>query len=128
MKKLAVSGLASAMLLVGCGDLGQSEQENVSLETEIQRVSYGLGANLGARLGSEMDLDVAAFNAGVRDALTGEPMKMSEEQMTETLQAFQQKQIEERQAAAEAQAEAAVKLGCFGHTFLDFALTEGNIN
>lgn len=106
MKKLAVSGLASALLLVGCGDLGQSEQKNVSLETEIQRVSYGLGANLGARLGSEMDLDVAAFNAGVSDALTGEPMKMSEEQMTETLQAFQQKQIEERQVQAQAQAEA----------------------
>ena len=106
MKKLAVSGLASALLLVGCGDLGQSKQENVSLETEIQRVSYGLGANLGARLGSEMDLDVDAFNAGVRDALTGEPMKMSEEQMTETLQSFQQKQIEQRQAAVEEQAEA----------------------
>ncbi len=107
MKKATFGGLVLALAVTGCNQANQSAEEDaVALETEQQRVSYSLGANLAARIGGDMQVDARAFAAGVNDVLMEKPIRMSDEQMTETLQAFQQKQMAERQAAQEAAAEA----------------------
>ncbi len=107
MNKALFGGVVLALAVTGCDQAKNSAaEENVALETEQQRVSYALGANLAARIGSDMQVDASAFAAGVTDVLKEKPIRMSDEQMTETLQAFQQKQIAERQAAQAAQAEA----------------------
>jgi FKBP-type peptidyl-prolyl cis-trans isomerase len=71
----------------------------VVLETTEQRVGYGMGVGLGARLKQEtFTIDVDAFNQGVKDGLAGE-QKMTQEEITTELQAFQKQQMESKHAA-----------------------------
>lgn len=101
MKKTLLSAVVMSSLLVACGD----NSAEPSLDSEIAKVSYGIGANIGSRFGEDLPLDVDAFSAGVRDALSGGELKMSDEEIMSTLQAYQQKQMAERQEEAQAVAE-----------------------
>jgi len=79
----------------------------VSLETEEQKASYVIGANIGGQLsGQGVDFDMPALTAGLEDALTGAEPRLSEEESHETIQALiadQQAKAAERQAAQEAE-------------------------
>lgn len=92
MKKYLVAAMLSG-LLVACG---AEQAVEPKLDSEIAKVSYGIGVNIGSRFGDDIDLDVAAFSAGVRDAITGGELAMSEQEIMETLQTFQQKQMNKR--------------------------------
>tara|TARA_R110001592_G_scaffold307182_1_gene580356 strand:- start:44863 stop:45570 length:708 start_codon:yes stop_codon:yes gene_type:complete len=94
MNKTLVCAVVMSGLLTACGGDTASKAD---LDTEISKVSYGIGANIGARFGDDLPLDVAAFSAGVRDALAGGELQMSEEDIMSTLQAYQQKQLAVRQ-------------------------------
>ncbi|MBD2857369.1 FKBP-type peptidyl-prolyl cis-trans isomerase [Spongiibacter sp. KMU-158] len=100
MKRIIVAGLMSG-LLVACGE----STAEVKLDSEIAQVSYGIGVNIGSRFGDEIDLDVDAFSAGVRDAIAGTELKMTEEEIMSTLQAFQQKQMTKRREESQAMSE-----------------------
>ena len=89
--------------LVACG--GDKSPAEPKLDSEIAKVSYGIGANIGSRFGDDLPLDVDAFSAGVRDALEGNELKMSEEDIMATLQSYQQKQLAARQEEAEAEGQ-----------------------
>lgn len=102
MKKTVLSAVVISGLLVACGGDKNAEP---SLDSEIAKVSYGIGANIGSRFGDDLPLDVDAFSAGVRDALAGGELKMSDEEIMTTLQNFQQKQMAARQEAAQAESE-----------------------
>ncbi|MGB1908204.1 MAG: FKBP-type peptidyl-prolyl cis-trans isomerase [Spongiibacter sp.] len=102
MKKTVLSAVVISGLLVACG--GEKNAEP-SLDSEIAKVSYGIGANIGSRFGDDLPLDVDAFSAGVRDALAGGELKMSDEEIMTTLQNFQQKQMAARQEQAQAESE-----------------------
>ncbi|WP_372865031.1 FKBP-type peptidyl-prolyl cis-trans isomerase [Spongiibacter sp.] len=101
MKKTVFSAVVMSGLLVACG----GNNAEPSLDSEIAKVSYGIGANIGSRFGEDLPLDVDAFSAGVRDALAGGELKMSEEDIMSTLQAYQQKQLAERQQESQAVGE-----------------------
>lgn len=101
MKKTVISAVVMSGLLVACG--GKSTEP--ALDSEIAKVSYGIGANIGSRFGEDLPLDVDAFSAGVRDALNGGELQMSDEEIMSTLQAYQQKQMAERQEEAQAVAD-----------------------
>lgn len=107
MKKLLLSTVLLSGLLVACG--GDKAPAEPKLDSEIAKVSYGIGANIGSRFGDDLPLDVDAFSAGVRDALEGNELKMSEEDIMATLQSYQQKQLAARQAEAEEEGEANLK-------------------
>ena len=99
MKKTLVCAVVLSGLLTACGGDKSSKPD---LSTEIGKVSYGIGANIGARFGDDLPLDVAAFSAGVSDSLAGGDMQMTEEEIMSTLQANQQKQLAARQEEAQA--------------------------
>ncbi len=101
MNKTVFSAVVMSGLLVACG----GKNAEPSLDSEIAKVSYGIGANIGSRFGDDLPLDVDAFSAGVRDALAGGELKMSEEDIMSTLQAYQQKQLAERQQESQAEGE-----------------------
>ncbi len=103
MKKTLVSTVLLSGLLVACG--GDKTPAEPKLDSEIAKVSYGIGANIGSRFGDDLPLDVDAFSAGVRDALEGNELKMSEEDIMATLQSYQQKQLAARQEEAEAEGQ-----------------------
>lgn len=97
MKKSLFCVAMATGLLVGCG-----EGAEPTLDSEISKVSYGIGANIGSRFGDDLPLDVDAFSSGVKDAMAGGELKMTDEEIMSTLQAYQQKQMAERQAEAKA--------------------------
>ena len=68
-----MTGLATAALLtvtLGCD--GAPQKEEVMLETTDARLSYGIGLRMGQRMAADgMTIDVAAYAAGLEDALAG---------------------------------------------------------
>ncbi|GAB3369306.1 FKBP-type peptidyl-prolyl cis-trans isomerase [Spongiibacter taiwanensis] len=99
MKKSLFCVAMATGLLVGCTGGEDSEPK---LDSEIAKVSYGIGVNIGSRFGDDLPLDVDAFSAGVSDALAGGDLKMTDEEIMSTLQSYQQKQMAARQAEAKA--------------------------
>ncbi len=105
MKIKMLGALAVSSMLVACNQGGSSAKE-VALDSEMQKVSYSFGVDLGSRIGQNMELDVDAFSAGVRDAIEENEWRMTQEEIVATLQAYQQKQMAEQQAKQSAAAEA----------------------
>lgn len=103
MKRKVFAVMAMSTVLVACGGAGESP-DKVALESEMQQVSYSFGVDLGKRIGENMELDVAAFSAGVSDGIGGDETRMSEEDMMAALQSYQQKKMEEMQAETAEQA------------------------
>jgi FKBP-type peptidyl-prolyl cis-trans isomerase len=67
-----------------------SAAEETLLATEVGRISYAIGCDLGRRFKQDgIEMDAKAFVAGMTDAMAGMP-QMTDEQMTATLQQFQQ--------------------------------------
>lgn len=102
MKRKVFAVVTMSTLLVACGGAGESDK--VELKSEMQKVSYSFGVDLGKRIGENMELDVAAFSAGVSDGIGGGETRMSEEDMMAALQSYQQKKMEEMQAETAEQA------------------------
>jgi FKBP-type peptidyl-prolyl cis-trans isomerase FklB len=62
-----------------------------TLETEAQKVGYAIGMNIGMNMKmQELDIDPEQVAAGLVSAFKGEPTLMDEDQMAQTLMAFQQ--------------------------------------
>ncbi len=94
---LAVAAL-SFTLMLGCG--ANTEEEPVSLESTDARLSYGIGLRMGERMAADaMTIDVAAYAAGLEDAMTGAEPELTAEEIDAEMTAFQ----ERRQAEAEAE-------------------------
>lgn len=94
--QLSLVGLMMALL--GCG--GASQEPEVTLESTDARLSYGIGLRMGQRMSADgMQVDVAAYAAGLEDAMIGAEAKLTDEEINTEMSAFQ----ERRQAEAEAE-------------------------
>ncbi|MEA2059072.1 MAG: FKBP-type peptidyl-prolyl cis-trans isomerase [Thermodesulfobacteriota bacterium] len=60
-----------------------------TLKTEKEKVSYALGINIGTNLKRDVDVDIDAFFKGIKDSQEGKSL-MTEEEMKDTMMAFQQ--------------------------------------
>ena len=79
----------------------------VQLETTEQRLSYGIALTLGQRMQADaVPMDVDAFSAGLRDAITGAEPRLTQEEIAAEMQAYQEKAAAEQQAAQAVLAEA----------------------
>ena len=95
---MAAVALASA--LVGCGAPTEEPKREVVLETTDARLSYGIGLRMGQRMSADgMTVDIAAYAAGLEDAMTGAEAQLTDEEINTEMSAFQ----ERRQAEAEAE-------------------------
>lgn len=71
-----------------------------ALDTEQEKLSYSLGLILGQKLKLDIeDLDIDAFSQGVESVYAGEEPLLTDEQIGQVMQSFQQRQIEEQRAA-----------------------------
>jgi FKBP-type peptidyl-prolyl cis-trans isomerase len=97
--------------LVGCAPEEAKSAPEVKLDTSKNRISYTIGVNIGQDFKSQkMDVDPEVLLLGLKDVLAGKELKLSEEEMIEEIQAFQQdmqaKMVAEMEAkAASNQAE-----------------------
>jgi FKBP-type peptidyl-prolyl cis-trans isomerase len=65
-----------------------------SLKDTRQKASYGLGASIGKSLmASFPDLDADLFTQGLKDALGGKPPRLTDQQIQEAMQAYQQEVV-----------------------------------
>ncbi len=104
--------VASSVLVVACKQGGDAAQKPLALESDIQKVSYGLGLNVGQNLQAQgIDLDAAAFTAGLDDALKKAEPRLKQEDVMKAMQAFQQQQMEKRKAERDAAADKNKKEG-----------------
>ncbi|MAY35510.1 MAG: hypothetical protein CMN84_05340 [Spongiibacteraceae bacterium] len=102
MKRKVFAVMSMAAIVAACD--GAKNPSEAKLDSEMEKVSYSFGVDLGKRIGENMELDVAAFSAGVSDGIEGGELQMSEEDMMATLQGYQQKKMAEMQAEAEQEA------------------------
>lgn len=91
-------------LVAGCAMIMAAGQAAaVDLSNEADQISYSIGVNIAQNLadqGLTAEIDVEAFMAGVRDALN-DNVQLSDEQMMNSLMAFQQQLMQRAQAEAE---------------------------
>jgi FKBP-type peptidyl-prolyl cis-trans isomerase len=85
------AAFAVTAALVGC-DTEPAEQELV-LESSDTRLSYGIGLRMGQRMSADdMTVDVAAYAAGLEDAMTGADGRLTDEEINAEMTAFQERQ------------------------------------
>ncbi len=78
-----------------------------ALTTSEQRLSYGIAYGLGLRMKADgIPLDSSAFGAGLADALEGKEARMTQEEISKEMEAYQEKAQAERAAAQEALSKA----------------------
>ncbi|ACV68616.1 FKBP-type peptidyl-prolyl cis-trans isomerase [Desulfohalobium retbaense] len=94
-----------------------TESAAVTLDTDQDKVSYGLGMDIGNKLKSqEFDLDPDLAAQGLKDALSGNETLMTPEEVQQSLQALQQRLLQEQQKK---QQETAAKNAEAGRAFLE---------
>lgn len=97
MKKQLFFAVAISSALLGCQQPAE-EKADLKLDTEQKRVGYGMGLSLGSRLKKEsFTIDVDAFATGIKHGVNGDKPLMTEEEIAQEMQSFQQKQMAKQQ-------------------------------
>lgn len=104
LKLIVPVASVAAVLLVGCG-----QEKEVKLETTEQKVSYGVGMNIGRQLQSDSaELDAETVIAGIRDVMSGAEPKLSEEDVQQAFQALRDETMAEQKELEAAAAQASI--------------------
>jgi FKBP-type peptidyl-prolyl cis-trans isomerase FklB len=103
--KTCAGSFACAFVLSTSVFADNHEPTTLELKSDEQKTGYSYGQMFGRRLSGTMtDIDIDAFLAGIRDAYSGQASKLTEQQISEALQTYQnqqlQKQKEQQQALA----------------------------
>ncbi len=122
MKKYIVVATVCAALVACKGEAGDQKKEEAAapeaaaLQSEMQKASYSIGMRFGEGMNRDLgDLDIKAFYSGFEDGFYGKEAKMTPEEMVATMQALQQKKMQEQQ---EKQAKALEENKASGEAFL----------
>jgi len=113
--------LATSLFLVGCEEAakpnaGATAPAAVALESEIQKVSYIMGTNIGGQIkGEAFEVDIPSLTMGLSDAVAGNEPKLTEDEVKAVIEAFQAKMMAEQEAGAKLVAETNLQEG---ETFL----------
>ncbi len=105
-KLLLCAALAAA--ITGCNHKAEKNETNQGpkLESDEQKVSYGIGLMEGKRFKQDFNVDVDAFTSGLKDSLSSDAKpRMTEEEIKTTIQAFGQKLMAKKEADQKAQGE-----------------------
>ena len=102
--------------LVGCAPEEASSAAELKLDTSKNRISYTIGVNIGQDFKSQnMDIEPDALLMGLKDALSGKELQLTDEEMVQEVQNFQQEM--QARLAAEME-EQASKNKAEGESFL----------
>jgi FKBP-type peptidyl-prolyl cis-trans isomerase len=116
MKKIVMKKTLIAALVMSSVSFAYADDNAMKLESKEQRLGYSIGTMFGSRMSQDFsDLDIKAFMTGFQDAFAGKEGQMTMDEVTQTIQAYQQEQmekaqLEEQKAAEEAKAASAAWL------------------
>ncbi len=98
--------LLAVLMMVACtqkqetAPVAAEPSDVVALDTTEKRLSYGIAFGFGQRLKQDgVPLDVAAFSAGIEDAFAGNDPLLTQEEIGAEMQAYQETQAKEQEAA-----------------------------
>ena len=101
MKALKLLPLTALLALGACDQL---KQEDVALETQAQKISYLLGMDNGKNIQSVgIEIDTAAFQQGFTAGIAGTDPVLTEEQIAETVKAFETEMLAKREEMQKAE-------------------------
>ena len=102
-----------ALAIVGCKS---QAQEQVKLESQMDKVSYTIGLQLGGSFKQQsMDINQAALFAGIKDALSGAKPMMTDDECRVCMETFQNEMMSKQTADMKDKGDANIKEG---ETFL----------
>jgi FKBP-type peptidyl-prolyl cis-trans isomerase FklB len=95
--KFSIVALMSLGLIVSAA-FAQEKEAQKGAETELkdvrQKASYGLGLSIGKNLKTQAtDIDSETFSQGLKDALAGKTPLLTDSQIQEAMQAYQQELV-----------------------------------
>jgi len=86
-----------------------AQDKSPELKDQKDKVSYSIGLNIGFSLSREkVPLSMDALESGIRDAIANKP-RMTEEEVKNTMQAFQKDMVEKQKEAGEKNASDGTK-------------------
>lgn len=101
MKGKVISTVVMASLMSGAYAL-----PDVTLSSDLEKLSYSIGVDLGSNIKKQgITLDVPAMAKGIEDSMQGNALKMTDEQMKESLVKFQKELMEKRAQQFEKKAD-----------------------
>ena len=108
------SGLVIALCI--CILAGQVYAQDVVLQTQKDKVSYSIGMDIGMTLKNQsIEIDPAILARGIKDSMTGQKPLMTEQEIRDTITAFQKEMTAKQQELAKQMGEKNKKEG---ETFL----------
>lgn len=106
MKKTLISAALASTLLA------TASVQALELNDENQKLSYSLGLVLGGKLKADLEtLDLKAFQAGIQTVYKDSKPLLDNKQVSETMQAYQLRKLEEQRQALAKIAEDNLKAG-----------------
>lgn len=93
-----MTGLATAVALAASGAAwGQGE-----LESDQQKLGYTVGMQIGHSLRTDqLDIDLDALSLGIRDVMTGQDPRLTEDEMMAVVERLQAERMAEQEQVAE---------------------------
>ncbi len=117
-RKLMMALAVSSMVLVGCGedkaakDNAEAAGETLELSTLNQKVSYIIGLNMGQNLkNDEVEVDIKALTMALEDSSAGRESRLTEEEIQQSMTAFQEMLQAKRADSVKLVADANAKEG-----------------
>ncbi|PKL48985.1 MAG: hypothetical protein CVV37_07795 [Nitrospira bacterium HGW-Nitrospira-1] len=106
--KLLLSMVLGVVLLAGQANA----EEKKAFQTPKEKQSYSMGADLGKKIQSlSIEVDLNAFAQGMKDAVSGNKMLLTEQEIKETLTALQKELMEKQAENAKQLGEKNMKAG-----------------
>ncbi len=103
--KLAGVGVLG-LALIACNE---DQKKEISLESDMDKVSYGMGLNIGKNFKQqELDMNIDAIAAGMRDALAGQ-QRLDDEVLKASAEAVRDREMEKQRALSDAQSQKGVE-------------------
>lgn len=96
--------LASTLVLTGCYESKESQNTSsqLALDTDYQKLSYGLGLNIGSGIAQQgvPELDVDALLAGIRESVAGQEPRITQEELQAVISRVQEAEVQKQKQVA----------------------------
>jgi FKBP-type peptidyl-prolyl cis-trans isomerase len=110
--RLKIKATCLAVVAVGCLAAQLRAEDPPALKTQKDKVSYGIGVQIGKGMKQQgVDVDADAFVKGMKDAIAGGNLLMTEDEIRATLTAFDSEVKAKRALAAKSAGEENKKAG-----------------
>ncbi len=95
-----------ASIILGTAMMNSYAAAEASLTNDLEKLSYSIGVDLGTNIKKQgIDINVPALSQGIEDSMSGKPLKMTDEQMKESLVKFQKDLMAKRTKQFEEQSD-----------------------